>query len=137
MQVVREKQSYRLPVAKIADIPSFRALDICRCHIFQSGIIYIAVSDTMLKTVEEMYQAKICKHLPVEGVSNQQFQPRVRSTLALRIRYPGLLSRTAKEYCDEDPEGVEDGVQNVQSLEHPIERILFLRAEHPQHKKQD
>ena len=46
--------TYRLPVAKIAEMPSFRAFDICKCQIFHSGMKYIAMSETMLKTDEAM-----------------------------------------------------------------------------------
>ena len=62
---------------------------------------------------------------------------KLHGALALSIRQPGLLSRTAKKYRDEDPQGVEDCVQNVQGLEHPIKWIPFLRAEHAQDQKQD
>ena len=49
INLISREGTYKLPIKKIVDTPSFRLVDICNLHIQINGNNNIKVSDTRLK----------------------------------------------------------------------------------------
>ena len=52
-----------------------------------------------------------------------------------RVEKPYLFARVAKENGNKEINGVEDGVEDIQSLQNPVEGVQFFGAENAQHEE--
>lgn len=54
-----------------------------------------------------------------------------------RVGKPYLFARFTKKYWNKKKDGVKDGIENIQALKDPVERVPLYGAENAQHEEED